>query len=88
MGFDETACRWFHRLRARARRIEWDGGRSHVTARGQEREDIYREGSDRFHFLELLSRLGERFGVRVHALAQCIRRITAAPAAPGMIKSG
>ena len=52
---------------ARPLRIERAGGRYHVTARGNERKEIFRDDSDRFHFLELLSELGERFGGRVHA---------------------
>ena len=52
---------------ARPLRIERPGGRSHVVARGNERKAIFRDDTDRFHFLELLSQLGERFGVRVHA---------------------
>ena len=52
---------------ARALRIERPGGRYHVTARGNERKAIFRDDTDHFHFLELLSELGERFGVRVHA---------------------
>lgn len=52
---------------ARPLRIERPGGRYHVTARGNERKPIYRDDSDRFHFLELLSDLGERFGAKVHA---------------------
>lgn len=52
---------------ARALRIERAGGRFHVTARGNERKNIFRDDTDHFHFLELLSQLGERFGVRVHA---------------------
>ncbi|HVV71028.1 MAG TPA: transposase [Verrucomicrobiae bacterium] len=52
---------------ARALRIERPGGRYHVTARGNERKDIFRDDSDHFHFLELLSQLGERYGARVHA---------------------
>src|SRR5271165_3864766 len=52
---------------ARALRIERPGGRYHVTARGNERKDIFRDDTDRFHFLELLSELGGRFGVRIHA---------------------
>lgn len=52
---------------ARALRMERADGRYHVTARGNERKDIFRDDSDRFHFLELLSELRERFGVRVHA---------------------
>ena len=52
---------------ARAVRIELPGGRYHVTARGNERKEIFRDDADQFHFLELLSQLGEYFGVRVHA---------------------
>ena len=52
---------------ARALRIERPGGRYHVTARGNERKEIFRDHTDRFHFLQSLSELGERFGVRVHA---------------------
>jgi len=52
---------------ARPLRIERPGGRYHVTARGNERKNIFRDDTDRYHFLELLSQLGERFGLRVHA---------------------
>jgi hypothetical protein len=51
---------------ARALRIQRPGGRYHVTARGNERKAIYREESDRTHFLELLGELTERLGLRVH----------------------
>ena len=52
---------------ARPLRIERRGGRFHVAARGNERKAVFRDDTDRFHFLELPSQLGERFGVRVHA---------------------
>ncbi len=52
---------------ARALRIERPGARCHVTARGNDRRDVFRDDTDHFHFLELLSELGERFGARVHA---------------------
>ncbi|HEV2210908.1 MAG TPA: transposase [Verrucomicrobiae bacterium] len=52
---------------ARALRLERPGGRYHVTARGNERKAIFRDDSDRFHFLELLAEQTERFGVRTHA---------------------
>src|SRR5215471_87478 len=52
---------------ARPLRIERPGGRYHATARGNEQKRIYRSDRDRMHFLELLSELTERFGVRVHA---------------------
>ena len=51
----------------RALRVERVGGRYHATARGNERKSIFRDEEDHFHFLELLSELGERFGSRVHA---------------------
>ncbi len=51
---------------ARPLRIERPGGRYHITARGNERKAIFRDDPDRYHFLELLSELGERFGIRVH----------------------
>ena len=54
---------------ARPLRTERIGGRFHVTARGNERRDIFRDDTDRFHFLELLSDMPERFGVRLHAYA-------------------
>ncbi len=43
------------------------GGRYHVTARGKERKAIFRDDTDRSHFLELLGEISERFGTRVHA---------------------
>jgi len=52
---------------ARPLRIQRLGGRYHVVARGNDRQDIFRADTDRFHFLELLAELGERFGARVHA---------------------
>ena len=52
---------------ARALRIEIPGGRFHVTARGNERKDIFRNDTDRFHFLGLLAEVPERFGARIHA---------------------
>src|SRR5215472_1190357 len=54
---------------ARPLRIEQPGGRYHVTARGNERKAIYRNDSDRAHFLEVLAEVVERFGIRIHAYA-------------------
>ena len=45
---------------ARPLRIEIPGGRYHVTARGNERRDLFRDDRDRLHFLELLGELAER----------------------------
>ncbi len=52
---------------ARALRMERPGERYHVTARANERKDLFRDDIDHFHFLELLSEMGQRFAVRVHA---------------------
>ena len=52
---------------ARALRIERAGGRYHVSARGNERRDIFRDDGDRQHFLDLLGELPDRFGSRLHA---------------------
>jgi len=52
---------------ARPLRIERPGGRYDVTARGNERKHIFRDDTDRFHFLELLTEVGERFGAKIHA---------------------
>jgi REP element-mobilizing transposase RayT len=52
---------------ARALRIQSAGGRYHVTARGNQRAEIFWDDTDRFRLLELLSELGQRFGTRVHA---------------------
>jgi hypothetical protein len=40
---------------SRAVRIERAGGRYDVTARGNERREIFREDTGHLHFLELLS---------------------------------
>jgi hypothetical protein len=45
---------------ARALRIELADGRYHLTARGNERKDLFRDDTDHFHFLELLGELGQR----------------------------
>lgn len=52
---------------ARPLRIERAGGWFHVTARGNERRDIYRDHRDRQHFCELLAEMVARFRVRLHA---------------------
>jgi len=52
---------------ARPLRIERAGGWYHVTARGNERRDIYRDDRDRRHFLELMEEMVAIFRVRVHA---------------------
>ena len=49
---------------ARALRIERPGGRYHVTARGNERKALFRNDTDRFHFLELLAELEKEPNLR------------------------
>jgi hypothetical protein len=46
----------------------------HVTARGNERRDIFRDGRDRQQFLVSLAALPERFGGRVHAYVLTVIR--------------
>jgi putative transposase len=58
---------WCYGPVARALRIERAGGRYHLSARGNERRDIFRDERDRQHFLDLLAGLPERFGSRLHA---------------------
>ena len=52
---------------ARPLRVEVPGGRYHLTARGNERRNIFRGTTDYEHFLKLLSELPQRFGTRLHA---------------------
>lgn len=51
---------------SRPLRINRVDGWYHVTARGNAGEGIYRDDSDRRHFLELVGALPERYGVQVH----------------------
>jgi len=52
---------------ARPLRIDLVDGWYHVTARGNERRDIFRDDGDRLHFLDLLGQLRERFALGVQA---------------------
>jgi putative transposase len=52
---------------ARPIRVEFENAVYHVSARGNERRDIYRDVSDRRRFLETLEEAVERFGVVIHA---------------------
>ena len=52
---------------ARPVRVEFENAVYHVTARGNERKDIYRDVADRQCFLETLEEAVGRFGVVVHA---------------------
>jgi REP element-mobilizing transposase RayT len=48
-------------------RIEYENAVYHVTARGNERREIYRDNQDRARFLETLQEAVGRFGIVVHA---------------------
>ena len=52
---------------ARSIRIEYPGAYYHVMARGNRRERIYRDDTDRRFFLHTLGEAAERTGWRVHA---------------------
>ena len=54
---------------ARATRVDFPGGWYHVLNRGTERRAIFRSTRCCEKFIELLSSLPERFGVRLHGYA-------------------
>jgi REP element-mobilizing transposase RayT len=51
-------------------RIEYPGALYHVTARGNRRSSIYFDEGDRFIWLDVLSRICERFNFAIHAYCQ------------------
>ena len=51
---------------ARQLRIEYAGALYHVTARGNERKDIYINDKDREKFLEYIQLCHERWGIKIH----------------------
>ena len=51
-------------------RIEFEGALYHVTSRGDRREDIYEDDSDRLQFLEVLGEVVETFNWVCHAYCQ------------------
>jgi len=55
---------------SRPPRLEFPGAVYHVTARGNERRDIFRDDRDRQHFLNRLADCRDRFGFRL--LAYCL----------------
>ena len=52
---------------ARALRIEYPGAYYHITSRGNERKEIFRNKDDRKHFLLYLKSAHLRYGAKVHA---------------------
>lgn len=55
---------------ARPLRIELSGGLYHVTSRGDRREDIYFNDADRHAWLDILSKVCERFNWVIHGYCQ------------------
>ena len=55
---------------SRPLRLELCGGLYHVTSRGDRREDIYEDDTDRLAWLELLAQCCERYNWAVHAWCQ------------------
>jgi REP element-mobilizing transposase RayT len=54
---------------ARQLRVEFENAFYHITSRGNQREKIFYDVSDRERFLEILSRTKERYGFLLHAYA-------------------
>lgn len=52
---------------ARKLRIEYPGALYHVTARGNDRQRIFRTDADRRHLLELVAEGQERYEVHIYA---------------------
>jgi len=55
---------------SRPLRLELCGGLYHVTSRGDRREDIYDDDTDRLAWLEILAQCCERYNWAVHAWCQ------------------
>ena len=55
---------------SRPLRLELSGGLYHVTSRGDRREDIYHDDTDRETWLETLAQCCERYHWAIHAWCQ------------------
>jgi putative transposase len=55
---------------SRPLRLELSGGLYHVTSRGDRREDIYQDDTDREIWLEILAQCCERYHWAIHAWCQ------------------
>jgi putative transposase len=51
---------------ARPLRVEFENAAYHVTSRGNDRKEIFRDDADRLRFLETLGQASERLGLVVH----------------------
>ncbi len=52
---------------ARPLRIQYDGALYHVTSRGNERKEIFKDTSDRHLFLDILSKVNKRYNWHCHS---------------------
>lgn len=48
-------------------RIEFPGALYHITSRGNEKKEIYRDDLDRMKFLEILKDYHDRYGILIHS---------------------
>lgn len=55
---------------SRPLRLQFAGALYHVTARGDRRQAIYRDDTDRYAWLERLARVCDRFNFTVHSFCQ------------------
>ena len=55
---------------SRPLRLEIAGGLYHVTSRGDRRENIYHDDTDRLAWLAILAQVCERYHWRIHAWCQ------------------
>ena len=51
---------------ARPLRVEYPGAYCHITSRGVARQDLFFGDDDPGRFLEYVSEMQERFGIRLH----------------------
>ncbi|HUT53326.1 MAG TPA: transposase [bacterium] len=51
----------------RKRRAQFPGAVYHLTARGNNRQDIYLDDHDRYAFMEMLAQAVERYDLKIHA---------------------
>ena len=59
---------------SRPPRVEFGGAVHHVVARGDRREEIFRDDRDRGKFLGYLAEGAERYRVKVHCYVPGLRR--------------
>ena len=60
---------------ARPLRVNVAGGWYHVTNRGQNRQNIFLRNEDRLHFLDVVGKMAELFGVDVRTVNEHLKNI-------------